>query len=458
MKKSFVLLVILILFSCKENTPIDSKIDDPFNLSIPYNVTPNSVDLSWSSYINSDFAKYEIYYSLDSNFILDNSTLYQSITKKNQTSITVLNLISDTIYYFKARLSKTNGNKTDSKIQSAITSNPEPFYLTLPYNVTPNSVDLSWSSYINSDFVKYEIYYSLDSNFILDDSTLYQSITNKNQTSTTVLNLISDTTYYFKARLLKTNGNKINSKIQSAITSNEILITLGSPFNITYNSVKIIWSKYLRNDFRKYEIHFSKSSGFEPNENTRYETINNEDIDSTTIENLEPNTKYFFKIKLLLTNGRYFISEEKSGTTWVLLFDKFEDIVGWIGDTLILYNEDDPPDPFDTSAIYSVFAFNSVNLTNYKTVKIEYSAKAKPWIIPASIRTGLNFYATRYDTIPLNTHSVQKFTKYIYDYQISSPEQSDIFFEYEMGSQGYSDRLIIFDVKISAERIFNSKK
>ncbi|MBM4167040.1 MAG: fibronectin type III domain-containing protein [Ignavibacteria bacterium] len=339
-----------------------------------------------------------------------------------------------------------------------------PFKLAVPYNITAHSVDLGWSFYSEKDFLKYEVYSSLDSSFLYDSVSLFATITSKKQTSTSVTDLLADTTYYFRVRVVKTDDTKLTTQLESAITSDEILIAVGMPYNITYKSFEISWNKYAnsRNDFDQYEVHTSIASGFTPDVSTLVKKITNKETTSWTVDDLKDNKRYFYKIRLITRKSgvtKYFDTEERTALTWVLFFNRFEDALGTVMDSLPpLYNDDDPPDPTDTTTRNSDFTFNTLNLTNFKTIKIEYTMRARAWVLPGVARWGINFYTTVSDTIPVNTTSPRSFVKYFYDYQILSAEQADIFVDYEIGSQGVSDKLEMYNVVISGERLINTKQ
>ncbi len=337
------------------------------------------------------------------------------------------------------------------------TANEPIFYMNVPYNVTPHSVDLSWTGYAETDFTKYEVFASLVAGFKSDTAHALKVITDKKLTSITVDSLMDETTYYFRVRVVKTDGTKKSSKQESAITAEEAKITVGSPFNVTYQSIDLIWKKYTKSDFNRYEVHRSLSSGFEPTAGTLFDTYN-QSKDSTRIDNLSHNTKYYFKVRLVLDGNKTYDSEERSATTWALFFNRFEDAQGEIYDSLILVRDpDDPPDPTDSSSYLqsSGFTFNSLNLLNFRTIKVEFTMKANTTIYQAVNRTSANFYTAPADTLP--SSSAKKFVKYIYDYQMLSADQMDLTFDYEAGlsASGY---LYIYEVAVSGERLINGKK
>ena len=345
-----------------------------------------------------------------------------------------------------------------SKETTPITSSNEPiFYMNVPYNVTPHSVDLSWTGYTETDFTKYEIFASLNAGFKADTAHPLKTITDKKLTSITVDSLMDETTYYFQVRVVKTDGTIKSSKQESAITAEEAKITVGSPFNVTYKSVDLIWKKYTRNDFNRYEAHRSLSSGFQPTAGTLFDTYS-QNKDSARINGLLDNTRYYFKIRLVLDGNKIYDSEERSAMTWSLFFSRFEDAQGEVADSLILVRDpDDPPNPTDSSSyLYSGgFTFNSLNLLNFRKIKVEYTMKANTTIYPAVNRISANFYTAAGDT--LTSSSAKKFVKYIYDYQMLSSDQMDLTFYYDAGlnTNGY---VYIYDVAISGERLINGKQ
>jgi hypothetical protein len=88
----------------------------------PEEVTENSVKLMWEETTVRDFAKYEIFLSIDGN----NWTQICSITEKSNTTYTVTELTPDTTYHFIIRTIDTAGLYENSQ-QITCKTNPSAF-------------------------------------------------------------------------------------------------------------------------------------------------------------------------------------------------------------------------------------------------------------------------------------------------------------------------------------------
>ena len=168
-------------------------------------------------------------------------------------------LLIITVFIFAA-CTKDNSTGSDSNTSG----NQTPFYLAIPYNITSSSVVLSWTEYSGTDFKEYIVMSSFDTTFA--NLVSAETLLVKKTTTKTLADLISDTTYFFRVRLIKSNKTKVETQVQSAITSTEPKIVLGTPYNETYHSVELSWSEYgnSKNDFKEYQVYRSTASGFNP--------------------------------------------------------------------------------------------------------------------------------------------------------------------------------------------------
>ncbi|MGB9853552.1 MAG: NosD domain-containing protein [Candidatus Bathyarchaeales archaeon] len=196
----------------------------PVVLDTPTEITENSMKLSWTQSIDTDFKNYTIYLSSTSGSL---GTAIHTITQKSTTSYTVTGLTANTTYYFTIRVYDTGGLYADSNQVSArtlaATPTPPPpvnlpptaVVLNPPTEITENSVKLSWTESVDTDFKNYTIYLSTTAGNI---GTQIYAITTKSTTSYTVTGLIANTTYYFTIRVYDTGGLYADSNQVSAKT------------------------------------------------------------------------------------------------------------------------------------------------------------------------------------------------------------------------------------------------
>jgi hypothetical protein len=93
-------------------------------LSEPSEIGEDSMKLEWSTSPDEDFARYEIYQSTSSGTY---GTLIHSITNKQVTSFTVIELSPDTTYFFTIKIADTGNLYTYSNQVQAKTSAPSAF-------------------------------------------------------------------------------------------------------------------------------------------------------------------------------------------------------------------------------------------------------------------------------------------------------------------------------------------
>ena len=110
-------------------------------------------------------------------------------------------------------LSEIKG-KTDGSIEKTITtSEPTTVTLNAPTDITDSSMVLSWTENSDSNFARYELYYSQSSGVSQFD-TLAASIADQATTEFTVEGLSSGTTYYYRVYVI--------NDIEQAAPSNQV--------------------------------------------------------------------------------------------------------------------------------------------------------------------------------------------------------------------------------------------
>lgn len=171
----------------------------PVTLNDPTDATSISMRLSWSKNTESDFAKYDIFVSPFSGEL---GTVVKTITDPTKTSHIVGNLDASTTYYFMVRVSDTGDAFSDSN-QVNSTTLPTPVVLSDPTNLTPISMNLSWTKNTDLNFESYEIYRSTSPE---DLGTLVATIDDQTITTYKVMELEPATTYYFVARVVNPQG------------------------------------------------------------------------------------------------------------------------------------------------------------------------------------------------------------------------------------------------------------
>lgn len=149
--------------------------------------------------------------------------------------------------------------QTNPYIRSAIllkaTIVPGPTIVELEIiSTSKNSITLSWSENTDANFTRYEIHMSNQSNFIPDNSTLIEVITEQITTIYEVTGLSEDALYYFKIRVVNeygtTDSDEVSGKTLAAekkekhfISGFETFLLLGA-LGITFILLKGKGDKY----------------------------------------------------------------------------------------------------------------------------------------------------------------------------------------------------------------------
>jgi len=92
-------------------------------------------------------------------------------------------------------------------------------------------------------------------------------------------------------------------------------VILKPPSDITTSSMKLTWSVATREDFIRYEVHMSTEPGFDLSDKTIIATITDRSNSSITINNLNSNTTYWFKVRTCYADGKYGDSVQRWATT-----------------------------------------------------------------------------------------------------------------------------------------------
>jgi hypothetical protein len=92
-------------------------------------------------------------------------------------------------------------------------------------------------------------------------------------------------------------------------------VILKPPSDITRSSIKLTWSAATREDFTRYEVHMSTEPGFDLSDKTIIATITDRSNSSITINNLNPSTTYWFRVRSYYEDGKYGDSVQRWATT-----------------------------------------------------------------------------------------------------------------------------------------------
>lgn len=166
------------------------------------NITPGTVNLSWSEVAEADV--YDVQLSTVSDF----STIDHQQAGVTDTGATIEGLVGATTYYWRARASNaevTSEWSTPFSFSTAATSSAPPApELSAPSNgatdITPGSVSLSWNAATGA--ATYDVQLSTADDF----SSITGEASEVAATSVIMQNVAANTTYYWRARSTNAEG------------------------------------------------------------------------------------------------------------------------------------------------------------------------------------------------------------------------------------------------------------
>ncbi len=182
---------------------------------------------------------------------------------------------------------------------------------------TANSVTLAWTRTPFDEFYAYHIAYSTTPNFerrFAEDL----EILDRNVTRSTVTGLEPEQTYYFRIYVEDDDGeySPPSNEISAVTSFRPQAVFMKQPVRLTPTSILVTWNPSTLDRFSTYEIAWSTQQQFDL-ESAQHLTIHERDSTSLIIDNLTPNTIYFFRGYVYDTDG--FLSNSSnlvSEPTW----------------------------------------------------------------------------------------------------------------------------------------------
>lgn len=196
----------------------------PVNLEVPSYITESSVYLQWSQPSDIDLENRTIIYGyLVSGVNLDDVTPVIIINSTQTSNALVTGLLDNTVYFFRVRVIDKVGQKADSNEVSAKTKSAPPAPVTVSARYTAyDRINITWTASTASDFMKYEVHYSVIYNF---SSYFIGGIYfNQNLTEATITGLEENTLYFIRVRTFDSEHGEF---MTSYSDSNTVSATTG---------------------------------------------------------------------------------------------------------------------------------------------------------------------------------------------------------------------------------------
>jgi hypothetical protein len=283
-------------------------------------ITHSTIGLVFSGYKDSyavKFRKYEVYFSSSQNFIPSKESLFDTIREINDTLRIVNGLIEKTVYYFKVRTYNDLGKFSESDLFSSKTINKPPDTVKVfePLSVTDSSVTISWSTCVAPDFTYYEIFINKNRGFIPVPGLGFARVYGSNVTQYEIKKIQKDSEYFVKVMANDVDRDfSISNEMDFCARSGggPVPSTLSAE-NVTRILITLNWSKSPSRYFGSYELHMSKTRNFIPDgykTSIKVVPYYQQDLTNYTINDLEKNTTYYFKIITTSYFGKQSCSDE----------------------------------------------------------------------------------------------------------------------------------------------------
>ncbi|WP_264563945.1 YCF48-related protein [Flavobacterium sp. N3904] len=217
-------------------------------------------------------------------------------------STTIDNLNPNTTYYYRLKGTYNNIEYTSEEMSFTTLAD---YVITMNdvYNYSSNTAELTGSITSNKNEISnIEFQYGENEDFskfsVLSNNTIIAPKATSNVVSN-LINLKPETKYYVRMKAVQ-NGIEIFSSVKSFTTKSEYSISLYNPSingnNATLSAYIYAYSKDINNIVFEYgSINYENSVATSPN------TIlyNSSGYVTTTIQNLDPNTNYYYRLKAL---------------------------------------------------------------------------------------------------------------------------------------------------------------
>lgn len=213
-----------------------------------------SIGLSWSVPGDPSLLTYRIYMApYDSA-----GTTFSLVGEASARAYTAVNLRNGDLYYFK--VSSVNADGFEGYRSDSVYATPnQPVELYPPF-ATPGTFDqleLNWSASGDSDFFRYELYRSDDSQVDSLDTIVFSSPV---QTSFTDTGLQADSLYYYSVLTRDLTGSYSWSNIAGGRTNIDtppqsvaLFPVIVQPDN--YQNISIEWGRSMDDDFESYRLY-----------------------------------------------------------------------------------------------------------------------------------------------------------------------------------------------------------
>lgn len=269
----------------------------------PYGATEDTLTLNWTVNYDDDFRQYTLLADIESIPDADSGTSIRETTDRNAVLYQDFDLIPETDYYYRVVSENSLGLTTLSNevmgttLAVAAPAVPTPVTLGAVYNITNDSLSVSWTESPDDDFASYELYRSETPDVTTDD-VLVSDTDLRTETSAVDSPLVVYTEYFYRVWVTNDVGQSIASNEVSGVTRFDAPpapILLQDPTNVTATEMDLAWELSPALDFGNYSLYRSEDPSVDESDTLVYATPDQNSLVFADSD-LSFNTTYYYRL------------------------------------------------------------------------------------------------------------------------------------------------------------------
>ncbi|MBN1947037.1 MAG: SUMF1/EgtB/PvdO family nonheme iron enzyme [Bradymonadales bacterium] len=294
----------------------------PVSLYPPYNATSSALSLTWSVNHDEDFAGNTLLHSTEPIADATEGTVLLSTSDRLEVSFEHTDLTPSSIHYYRLVTADEEGETALSNqvsgrtLPETLPSGPTPVTLGPVYNVTHDSLTLSWTQNQDDNFLRYELVRSLSSPVTSSDLLIHET-TDRAETSFTDDDLEVYQRYFYRVWVFNQEGTSIPSNEVSGTTTYDTApapVMLADPTEITGTGMTLAWERSSAADFAHYRLYRATGPVVDQTATAVWET-SDQDALQFSDSGLQPDTVYYYRLYVVDSWGIGTGSNIVQGTT-----------------------------------------------------------------------------------------------------------------------------------------------
>ena len=285
-------------------TPADPQPPPAVTLRPPYGATEDSLTLNWTVSYAADF---ERYFLVRDTVTIPNELAGERILDTIDRDAVLYHdsdLDPETTYFYRvitrnsSGLTSLSNEVTGATLAVEAPHLPTPVTLGPAYNITYDSLSLSWTQNPDGDFFSYELYRSESSGVTTADLLVAGTIVDRLTTTAVDSDLAPFSEYFYRVWVDNDLGASIASNEVSGTTSYDAppaAVVLAAPTDVTGYGMTLSWERSEALDFGYYRLYRSESPIVGEGAFLVYQTPVQDTL-SFIDSGLHPDTTYYYRI------------------------------------------------------------------------------------------------------------------------------------------------------------------